>query len=246
MFAEIIYPVEAASAVRFNKRMVREDIEKEFAQVKKETIDSKRHAELEPLIETTRLKSIEIAHREQAAGREPSFEAVEELNKEFNKKRLEIEAKYEPETQRLFEECQERIAKELNRIERDYRSRRNVQYALAVNLARISPVSCYAYIVSGLADTGVAESENFVRNAQRFQDQVRQILYDKVYDRFGKFVVEQGFDYSDPPSFPDMKYRYHTLAESLQIHWPDFLVLCLFDVLFCALALTRFNRYDVR
>jgi hypothetical protein len=30
------------------------------------------------------------------------------------------------------------------------------------------------------------------------------------------------------------------------MHWPDILLLCLFDVLFCALALMKFNRYDVR
>ena len=115
-----------------------------------------------------------------------------------------------------------------------------------MNLARISPVSCYAYVVSGLSGTGVAEPDNFASNAQRFQDQVRQILYDKVYHRFGKSIIAEDFDYSDPPSFPDMTYRYFTLTEALKMHWPDILLLCLFDVVFCALGLMRFDRYDVR
>jgi len=246
MIAESIYPVESGSVFSFRKRMVRDDIEKQFEQVKKETIDPKRDAERGPLIEATRLKSIEIAERERAEGKEPSIKAVEELNKRFNERLREIEAKYEPQTQHLFEECQRRIASELNRIEQDYRNRRNIQFSIAMNLARISPVSCYAYIVSGLSGTGIAEPDNFVRNARMFQDQIKQILYDKVYHRFDKSIIVEGFDYSNPPSIPDMNYRYSTLTEALQMHWPDILLLCLFNVMFCALALMRFNRYDVR
>ena len=246
MIAESIYPVESASVFSFRKRMIRDDIEKQFEQLKKETIDTKKNTEREPLIEATRLKSIEIAERERAEGKEPSFKAVEELNKRFNQRLREIEAKYEPQTQHLYEEYQKRAASELNRIEQDYRNRRNIQFSAAINLARISPVSCYAYVVSGLSGTGVAEPDNFISNAQSFQDQIKQILYDKVYQRFGKFIKAREFDISNPPSFPDMRYSYFNLAEALQMHWPDILLLCLFDVLFCALALMKFNRYDVR
>ena len=246
MIAESIYPVESGSVFSFRKRMVREDIEKQFEQIKKETIDPKWKAEQEPLDKATMLKSIEIAERERAEGKEPSFKAVEELNRKYNERRREIEAKYEPQIQRLFEECQRRVATELNRIEQDYRNRRNIQFLIAMNLARVSPVSCYAYVVSGLSGTGVTEPENFVSNAQRFQEQINQILYDKVYQRFGKYIRAKEFDISNPPSFPDMRYRYFNLAEAIHVHWPDILLLCLFDVLFCALALVRFNRYDVR
>jgi ABC-type transport system involved in multi-copper enzyme maturation permease subunit len=246
MIAESIYPVESGSVFSFRKRMVCDDIEKQFEQIKKETIDPKWKAEQEPLDKATMLKSIEIAERERAEGKEPSFKAVEELNRKYNERRREIEAKYEPQIQRLFDECQRRIGTELNRIEQDYRNRRNIQFSIAMNLARISPVSCYAFIVSGLSGTGVGEPDNFVNNAQGFQDQIKQILYDKVYQRFGISTIAKEFDYSNPPSFPDMRYRYCNLAEAIQVHWPDILLLCLFDVLFCALALLRFNRYDVR
>jgi len=246
MIAESIYPVESGSVFSFRKRMVRDDIEKRFEQMKRETIDSKRDAERAPFHKAAREKSIEIAAIVRKSGREPSFEDFEEMNKEFNERMQEIDAKYEPQIQRLFEECQRRIAGELNRIEQGYRNRRNVQFSIAMNLARISPVSCYAYVVSGLSGTGVAEPDNFVSNAHRFQDQIKQILYDKVYHRFGKFIKAKEFDYSNPPSFPDMRYRYLNLTETLQMHLPDILLLFLFDVLFCALALMKFNRYDVR
>lgn len=252
MIAESIYPIESESVFSFRKRMVREDIEKQFEQVKKETIDSKWGKEKE-IVDKMQLKdTIELTNQKKALGIEATLDVVkkdpdfQKLRKKFNKKYEELNDKYEPQVEHLFEECQRRIGSELNRMEQDYRNHRNIQLSIAINLARISPVSCYAYIVSGLSGTGVTEPENFVSNAQRFQDQIKQILYDKVYQRFGKFIKAKEFDISNPPSFPDMKYRYFNLAETLKMHWPDILLLCLFNVLFCALALMRFNRYDVR
>lgn len=252
MIAEIIYPVEAGKIFSFNKRMIREDIEKEFEQIKKETIDSKRDKELDIVDEMVMKAAEEIVARVRALGREPSradfFEDADymELTKKAGKRHREIEASYEPQIERLFNECQRRIASELRKIEQDYRNRKNVQLSIAMNLARMSPVSCYAYIVSGLSGTGVAEPDNFVRNAQRFHDQVKETFYDKVYFRFGRQKKVEGFNAGEPPSFPDMRYRYPNLTEALQIHWPDMLLLGLFDVLFSSLAFMKFNRYDVR
>jgi len=252
IIAEIIYPVEAGKIFSFNKRMVREDIEKEFKQVKKDTIDSKRDEELD-IVDNVVIEAAKALYaRVRAQGREPTredfFENVDymELNKKANKKHRELKARYEPQIERLFNECQRRIASELMKIEQDYRNRKNVQLSIAMNLVRISPVSSYMYIVSGLSGTGVTEPDNFVRNAQRFQDDVQQIFYDKVYYRFDIQKKVEGFNTGEPPSFPDMRYRYPNLTEALQIHWPDILLLCLFDVLFCSLAFFKFNRYDVR
>jgi ABC-type transport system involved in multi-copper enzyme maturation permease subunit len=252
MIAESIYPVESGSVFSFRKRMVRDDIEKQFEQVKKETIDPKMRKELDILEEMETKASKEFEARVRAQGRELSLADIkgdaefQKQSKELRKKRREIEASFEPDIEYLFRECQRRIASELNRIEQDYRNRRNVQFSIAMNLARISPVSCYTYIVSGLSGTGVAEPDNFVRNARMFQEDINQILYDNVFYIFGQQRRAEGFNVSDPLSFPDMRYRYFNLAEALQMHWPDILLLCLFNVLFCALALMRFNRYDVR
>lgn len=252
MIAEIIYPVESGSVFSFRKRMVRDDIEKQFEQVKKETIDSKWDKERDIVQEMELKATMELGDRMKALGREVSLEVVKEdpdfkeLRKKFNQKYQELRARYEPQVEYLFNECQRRIASELNRIEEDYGNRRNIQFSIAMNLARISPVSCYAYIVSGLSGTGVAEPDNFVRNARMFQEDINQILYDKIFYVFGRQKKAKGINLFDHLSFPDMRYRNFNLAEALQMHWPDILLLCLFDVLFCALALMRFNRYDVR
>ena len=251
MIAESIYPVESGSVFSFRKRMVRDDIEKQFEQVKKETIDSKWDKENDIVQEMQLKATMELGDRMKAHGREVSLEVVKEdpdfrkLTKKFSQKYQELRDKYEPQVGPLADECQRRIGSELNRIEQDYRNRRNIQFSIATNLARISPVSCYAYIVSGLSGTGVAEPDNFVRNARMFQEDINQIFYDKVSWLFGQQRRLEGFP-SDSLTFPNMRYRYFNLAEALQMYWPDILLLCLFNVLFCALALMRFNRYDVR
>jgi ABC-type transport system involved in multi-copper enzyme maturation permease subunit len=250
MIAEIVYPVEAGSVFSFRKRMVRDDIGRQYDQVKKDTIDSKSGVERRSLYKVLDEWMKGSVKRIRDSGRELTKEDNDELNEKYNeranKKEQEIRAKYEPQIQHLVEECQRRIASEIKRIEQDYRNRRNVQFSLAMNLARLSPVSCYAYIVSGFSGTGVAEPDNFVRNAQRFQEDINRVLYDRVFFLFGRQSRVKGFDAWAPISFPDMTYRSFTLAEALQRHWPDILLLCLFNVLFCAVALIRFNRYDVR
>ncbi len=251
IIAEVIYPVESGNVFHFNRRMVMEDIEKEFKQVKEETIDHKMRKELGIVDNIVMKAAKEIEARVRAQGREPSLADFEdadylELTKKSYRRRREIEAKYEPEIERLFNECQRRIASELRKLEQDYRNRKSVQISIAMNLVRISPVSSYMYIVSGLSGTGVTEPDNFIRNSQRFQDQVKETFYDKVYFRFDRQKKVEGFDVFDPPAFLDMRYRYPNLSESLQIHWPDMLLLGLFNVLFCSLALMRFSKYDVR
>jgi hypothetical protein len=226
--------------------MIREDIEKEFKQVKKETIDSRKGKEWDFAWKTSDKMAREITARVKNSGREPKDEDYKEVNKVLNKRHREIEAKYEPEIERLYNECQKRIASELRQIEQDYRNRKNAQLSIAMNLVRISPISSYMYIVSGLSETGVTEPDNFIVNAQRFQDEVKEVFYNKVYFRFDRHRTVKGFDRFNPPTLPDMRYRYPTLSQALQIHWPDMLLLVLFDVLFCLLAFVKFNKYDVR
>ncbi len=252
IIAEIVYPVESGNVLSFNKRIVREDIEKEFRQIKKETIDSELRKELDIVEEMQKEAWKGLAARVRAQGREPSFAdfkkdaKFQKLNKKLNKRRREIEASYDPKIERLYNECQRRIAGELRKIEQDYRNRKKIQLSIAMNLVRISPVSPYMYIVSGLSGTGVTEPDNFIGNAQRFQNNVKEIFYDKVYYRFDRHKTVEGFDRFKPPTLPDMRYRYPNLTEALQIHWLDMLLLCLFDILFCSLAFFKFNRYDVR
>jgi ABC-type transport system involved in multi-copper enzyme maturation permease subunit len=162
-------------------------------------------------------------------------------------------AKYDQEVVAVENECQRRIADATRRLEQDYRNKRNVQASLAVNLSRISPVSCYTYLISGISGTGTAEPDKFTKNAERYQEQVKAAIYDnfilKTYRLGGSSVssvnVVDGFD-SSKASIPEMKYEYTTMAEVLRAGWIDILLLFMFAILFFAVAFWRFNKYDVR
>lgn len=203
MIAEILYPVEGRNVVRLTKRAALEDIEEEFDQKRRELYDKCRK-------DCGALKS----------------------DPRWTKAVQQAEAKFKKEVIPVDQECQRQIADTLKSIEQDYTNRRNRQFSIGMNLSRVSPVSCYSYVTSGLAGTGVTEPDNFNRNAQRYQDQVKEAIYDDITQK--KALI------------PDMTYSYPSVTQALQESWPDVLLLCLFAVLFPSVALARLNKYDVR
>jgi ABC-type transport system involved in multi-copper enzyme maturation permease subunit len=229
MIAEAVYPIESRSVANLTQRIAREDIEEEYDQKKGELYETKCRRELG-------LNPRNISSR-------PENEAERKAY-----------AKYDQEAAALDLECQRRIANRTRQLEQDYRNKRDVQAALAMNLSRISPVSCYTYLIAGLSGTGLSEPERFVKNAQRYQEAVREAVYEKyITKRYANTTggsaasthYVEGFDPSKA-SIPEMHYRYQTLAEALQAGWADILLLFLFNILFFAVAFLRFRKYDVR
>ena len=229
MIAEIIYPIESQSIMSFRKQIAIEDVQEEFDQKRRELFDKCRTAYGVPLGER-------VSNRPKSAA---------------DKKAC---AQFEKELPLLNEEYQKRTANVIRQIEQDYKNKRNVQASIAMNLSRISPVSCYTYLLSELSGTGVTEPENFDENAQRYQDEVKRSVYDNFvsisYGGVGmgtastSYTVE-GFDWSKA-SLPEMNYRHQILAEALQAGWADILLLFLFNILFFTVAFLSFRKYDVR
>jgi len=247
MIAESLCSTESQTAVSTNKQSVADDIENEYYQTKRQTIDVKWQEEDKEMWRTVSEMSKDIMARVRSSGREPVKEDSAEVNKFLKARNRELEDKYRPQVARLCEEYRKRLAKEIKRVEHDHRDRMSVQHSIATNLSRISPMCCYAYIVAGIASTGVAEPDNFIRSAQRYQDLMEEILYSKFIMRAkDSWTLVEGFDHGKPPAIPDMTYVQPTLAGAMRAHWLDVLLLGLFDVLFFALAFVRFNRYDVR
>ena len=238
MIAEIIYPTESRSIISLRKEIVREEIQGELDEERRELFVQCLRAHGVPLPTKDTFKP-------------PSFltDGVEK----------EAYTKYDREAAALNEEYEKRIANEIRKIEQDYRNKRNVQASIAMNLSRISPVSCYTYLVSELSGTGVKEPDNFMENAQRYQDEVKRAIYDnilvKIYGgpKKGETVSEfkmsgetvEGFD-PKQASIPDMRYQYTTLTEALEASWTDILLLFLFSILFFTGAFLLLRKYDVR
>ncbi len=228
MIAEVVYPVESRNVANLTQRIAREDIEKEYDQKKRQLYDACRTAFG---LDLSRVSS------------GPRDETEKKAN-----------AKYDLEVIALNSACERSIADRVRQLEQDYRNKRNIQTSVAVNLSRLSPVSCYTYLVSALAGTGTAEPDRFTRNADRYQEEVKRAIYDNlILKRYGNTrggtaiseVAVAGFDRSKA-SIPEMTYLYTTPAEALREGLADALLLVIFSILFFAVAFVRFSRYDVR
>lgn len=224
MIADILYPVESANVFDSNKRLIAEDIDHELIEEK----------------EALRIKCFE-----EYGAPESDMHRSHPQTEEGKKANAKLDQEFAP----VAERYQKRLADKLRQIERDYMRRKNVRSSIAMNLSRISPICSYTYILCELSGTGVNEPDNFTRNAQRYQDQMKQDIYDKIIvkrDRHGAtYSRVEGFDQSKA-ILPDMTYTYPTITQALQASRLDILLLGLFAVLFWSLAFMRLNKYDVR
>jgi ABC-type transport system involved in multi-copper enzyme maturation permease subunit len=225
MLAEIIRPVESANVYELARTIAVEDLERAL---KKET-------------EVIRAK-YESEYGAPTDDREIYMWRKTDVGKQS-------EAKFKTESGDAIHRNEKRLAEELLRIKQDYMSRRDSQIKLGIDLSRISPMCSYTYIVCELCGTGTSASDDFAANAQRYQDQVRQAIYDKIIIR--REGWGEGYEYVDDfdlskAAVPDMRYTYPTVAQALQGTWPDILLLGLFVALFYVVAFLGLNKYDVR
>jgi len=224
MIAEVLCPMESAGVHDLTRRIAAEDMDREMIE-ERESLRERCFKEYGAPEEDMRRTS-------------PETEAGRQAKKTFEELFASVASRYE-----------RRLADELRRIDQDYARRRQVQFSLATELSRISPICSYTYVVCGLCGTGPSASDDFTANAQRYQDQVKQAVYDKIVVRrwrsMESYHYADGFDLSKAV-LPEMKYTYPTVAQALQAGWPDVLLLALFDVLFCVLAFLGLSRYDVR
>jgi len=224
MIADILYPVESANVFDSNKRMIAEDIDHELVEER----------------EALRIKCFE-----EYGALESDMRRSWPMTEEGKKANVKSEQEFAP----IVERYQKRLADKLRQIEQDYMRRKNVRSSIAMNLSRVSPICSYTYILCELSGTGITDPDNFIRNAQRYQDQMKQEIYDKIIvnrRRHGaSFSRVEGFNESKA-ILPDMTYIYPTVTQALQTSRLDILLLGLFAVLCCSLAFMRLNKYDVR
>ena len=225
MVAEIIYPIESRNIIDIRKRVVKED-----------TIEELEERKLR-LSDAAMLKF----------GLSGSGNTVFDF--QDNPQGIKAQAWYDSEVAALVDRYEKRIANELWNIEQDYSNKVNIQMYITMNLSRISPASCYTYLICELSGTGLIEKNNFMENARRFQEKAWKAIYDKfevetLGDRTSVGVTGELAKSKVSP--PEMDYLHTNLTEVLQAEWPDIFLLLLFNILFFVAAFIRFRRYDVR
>ena len=229
MIAEILYPVKSQQVINNEKQAIRANLESELDQKSRELFD---RTMIDYGLDPSNIDKLRFA---------PAWNKAS--------------AQYNEDKKILEEDYQKRIVTATERIEQDYSNRRNIQDAIAKNLSRISPVSCYTYILSELSGSGVMEMTNFIEHAQRFRDQVKQDIYDNILltryaNTFGQVIVDarlaDGFN-PRSVSVPHISdYQHTNLDQALKAGWVDIVLLILFNILFFTASFVSFIRYDVR
>jgi ABC-type transport system involved in multi-copper enzyme maturation permease subunit len=227
MVAEIVYPIESQQVIELRKSLLRETLEKERS--------AKRGLLYEQI-------AVDLGVDPNSVSTNPRTAAEQKLHDEFDKGKVGIE-----------EEYRQRIDRELAKIEEEYANRRALQQAIAVNFSRISPVSCYTYIVTEVSATGMLELENLYHNAQQYQNEVKENIYDKFIvksygGRYGSATTETYAPGFDPrrATIPSLEYGHFPLSTAVNNELLDIVILIVFTIVLFSAAVLMFVRYDVR
>jgi len=227
MIAEVVYPVKSEQVVNIEKQLIRENLEKELDLQRRELFEKLMAAyDLDPGFTTTRPEG-----------------AMKKAYAQYDEEKIPLEEKY-----------RQRLNTALINIEREFANNLQTQSRIAVNLSRISPASCYSYVISEISGNGPRETGNFYENAREFQNEVREALYDKYIvktygGRWGTSSSTQtaeGFELGKLKVFHMSNYKHISLGAALRSEWIDILLLVFFNILFFAAGFVAFNRYDVR
>jgi len=227
MLAEAIYPLKAREVLDKEIKMIQENYENELRKKEQDLIDQV-------------LTDKGITQR----GGDGMWDILRSISDVYNQAKAPIQ-----------EEVYRRRDLEIAQIEQEYLNDFNVQMTIGMTLSRISPMSCFTVILSEFSGTGIIELSNFREYSKRFQETVKQEIYDNyTYERYS---LREGSTYSGSSSkegfnseriaIPHLSnYRHVTFLQALKKVWVDILILCLFTILFFTASFVSFIRYDVR
>ena len=228
MIAEVLYPVKSTSVLTQEKELARANLEKE--------VDTKRRELFE-----------EVLGRFGVDYSNLQWPVPEDMGQAYDA--------YDKEVATLNEDYEKRIMQALRRIEQDYQNKKNVQAAIAVNLSRLSPVSCLSYIITELSGTGLLELKNFSAMADRFQEKVDEAVYSKyTVKSYGNTSgsttsstsSSEDFDPQTTPVPHLTDYRHPGIEVALETVWIDIVLLAFYAIIFFTASFVSFLRYDVR
>jgi ABC-type transport system involved in multi-copper enzyme maturation permease subunit len=158
---------------------------------------------------------------------------------------------YDEQIAPILEKYSQRIIAETSRLTNDYDIRRNRQNSLAKTITYLSPIGIVNNLMAEFSRTGYSEADNFIQQAQQYQETVKQELYDKF---LVKNYSTAGFSYSTTVNVPDagnanlpsFDIKNTRVGDILQQNLPDMILLCIYGILFFVFAFVSFLRFDVR
>lgn len=230
MIAQIIYPIETEEMVNKQKEMKRKEIYTEFDKARGELMATSMK---ENGLNVETFNSF-------SNWNDPSFLSS---RNNYDLKIADIKKKYDDLTN-----------EEIEKIEKDYNSKKQVQQIIAKNISRISPVSCYTYLINDVTHTGLGELKNIESNANKFRLNTESEYFSPMRKDYKEYRIGGSLSYGYYGDVNKLNikiptiqnYQYPALTESLVNNWTDLLLICFYALLFFALSVFQFIKYDVR
>ena len=146
---------------------------------------------------------------------------------EFNK------AKNKGDISLSFNDVQQAINRENDKLMADYRSRFRMVVSLSKSLTRFSPAAIYTFLATDVAGTGIPEEDRVKTAVLNYKD----MLWNKPTDSDGNIIGD----------FPAFTYRRRTIREVMNDEgFANFIILVLYAFVSFTAAYVAFLRYDVR
>jgi ABC-type transport system involved in multi-copper enzyme maturation permease subunit len=230
MIAQIVYPIETEELVNKQKTMKRDEIRNELDQARGDL-----------------MKSVMSEHG-------INVETLDFWSLGTDSKHKEALSVYDGRAVEVIKKYAEMENTAIALIDKDYQSKQRVQENISKNISRISPISCYTYLISDITHTGISELSNIESNARQFTSFSESEYYGKLRKyykeyRFGSNISNGIFGQVDWASIitPTLeKYNYPKMVTLLGADWIDLLLICFYAITFFAVSVFQFNKYDVR
>ncbi len=150
--------------------------------------------------------------------------------------------------QREIQEYHKTLLREdLERIETFYAHQKRAQMALAKNIARVSPVSCFVHILTELSRTGLLEYRQWQVTHFDFKRTLDEQLC-SYYEPSMRFKNFSSGNFSGDRDAAAPRFITHpvSLKAIFSEVWIDLVILVLYGLFFFIAAHVLFMRYDVR
>jgi ABC-type transport system involved in multi-copper enzyme maturation permease subunit len=153
---------------------------------------------------------------------------------------------FEKAQEQLQDEFTARLNTNLDKIDADFERQKGRQAALARNIARLSPVSCFIHVMAELAGTGFVEEAAWRQTRANF----KQLLDREIASKQRMYVFGQisygGLNIDRQAPAPKIASAPVPLEKRLAAVWVDLVLLAIYALLFFTGAYVSFLRYDVR
>jgi ABC-type transport system involved in multi-copper enzyme maturation permease subunit len=230
LLAQMLYPVPSQKTINDEKRLARQNLEKELNAMRRDMLES--------------------SFADQGIGvDQPTFQ-----NYRSNPNISKAFQAYDEKIGVIEKEFQAEMVSTMHKIDQEHQLKQQKQENIGKLISRISPVSCYVYLITEISATGLLEMENFAKYSQFFQEKVQNQVYQKFEMNtyiFGENVWRTGGNRSnvnsDEIEIPHLEtYERVSLANTVIENMFDVVMLLFYLMALPFLGFYVFDRYDVR